>query len=203
MRPRRGLRVSGALAVGCLVSLSGATAARRAAAPRLAPGTLVARTGGGSLFQRQLSAAWRYRTEARLAVTKELMDLEAWDPAATDPLLPNSLDPEAWRLQRMARDEGGELRRAWMEAKGAARAARTALESYRAIRLLVFIEHEVGRHDEELQHGRLLVLLRAGEEEPRLLLKRAARCSGTGALQPWGARHRLLYTPPRTWSPSD
>jgi hypothetical protein len=117
---------------------------------------------------------WEARGWRRLAiqeVNRERERLDAWDPEAMA-----EIDQEAWRLQRMALDPSGHLRRSVVVARRAAALARTPAEQYRAAEHISRIAHEVGDHREELRQARRLMKLAPQNRISQLLLRRALRC---------------------------
>jgi len=87
------------------------------------------------------------------------------------------VDGEAQRLEILAGE--GDLHRALETARQAEALAQTPEERYRSAELLVLIEHESGHHTAELQHARLLVMLRPNSDRALRILRRAVRCAGT------------------------
>src|SRR5437773_1498050 len=79
-----------------------------------------------------LRRAAGYRTRAKIAVSEQRSELEAWDPQASA-----GIDPEVWRLQQLAADREGNLRRARQWVQQAALLARTREEAYHAAELQV------------------------------------------------------------------
>jgi hypothetical protein len=158
-------------------------------APDAAAGNLTTGTDDELLRRRQpLRAASWYRMQAKIAVNREREALESWDPAAFGNGGHQSVDPEAWRLSQMALDRSGDLHRARALALRAAALARGPDEAYRAVELLVLVEHELGHHRQELQQARNLVALRPRSQRSLMILRRAAGCSGLKPLQCWAAR---------------
>jgi hypothetical protein len=123
--------------------------------------------------QEECRAGWRYRARAQAAVNEERYALEAWDPEAVA-----AVDQGVLRLQLMARDRTGDLRRARAAAERAAALAANSRERYRAVLLLTLIEHDAGDHRAELQHAHRLVALAPRDRLARLYLRRAAICNG-------------------------
>jgi hypothetical protein len=104
-------------------------------------------------------------------VSREQDRLEAWDPLACA-----GVDWEAWRLQEMARDAGGDLSRARALAADAASQARTPAEAYRAAEFLVLVEHEAGHHEAEWRQAARLLELAPGSERAQRVWRRAVEC---------------------------
>jgi hypothetical protein len=121
-----------------------------------------------------LRQAAQWWTRAKLAVNREQERLERWDQQASE-----TVDWEAWRLQEMARDRGGDLRRARALAQQAAAKARTPDEAYRAAEFLVMVQHEAGRHEEEWRQAGRLLELAPGSERAQQVYRRAMRCRET------------------------
>jgi hypothetical protein len=118
-----------------------------------------------------LRRAAQYRTRAKLAVSEQRGELEAWDPQAGA-----EMDADSWRLQQLAFDRDGNLRQARRWAQQAALRARTREEAYRAAELLVLLNHEAGDHEAEFRQAQSLVALAPGSERARLALRRAEAC---------------------------
>jgi hypothetical protein len=144
-------------------------------------------------FDRFLWCAWRYRTCARLEVTQELDNLETGSAPAPDTTLSAITDPEVWRLAQMARDRSGDLNRARAQAKRAASLAHAPAQHYRAARLLAQIDHEAGRHREELKQARFLVRLDPQAPESLALMSRAVECNRPGS---WSHAPQSNHQPP-------
>jgi len=137
----------------------------------------VAQAPARTPFAQALHAAWRYHTRAQQAANSAREALEAWDPNATDPLLPGIVDAETWRLEQMAQDRTGDLLRARVQARRAQTLARTSDEAYRAAESLVLIEHESDHHKEEFRQAQTLVALQPNNATSLMLLRRAAGCT--------------------------
>src|SRR5438132_5320812 len=78
----------------------------------------------------ELRMARQYLTRAKMAVNREREAIEAWDPQILA-----GIDAEAWRLQLMAADPGGDLDCARAAARRAAVLARTPEEAGAAAEL--------------------------------------------------------------------
>jgi hypothetical protein len=118
-----------------------------------------------------LRRAARERFLARRATMAEIESVESWDPRAAA-----TIDPEAMRLDTMARDKGGHLRRARDLAYEAETAARTGEEARAALLLQVIAEHELGRHDLELRRAAVLRDLAPNDYQIRAIYRRVQRC---------------------------
>jgi hypothetical protein len=99
-------------------------------------------------------AGWQYRIRAKLAVEREFEALEAWGPEAD-----RDGHEHDWRRQLLARDRGGDLRRARRAARQAAALARTPGEAYRAALLLACLDCDAGDHSAELRQARRMMAL--------------------------------------------
>src|ERR1043166_3026069 len=77
----------------------------------LAPTTIAARALR-TPFERALRAASYHRMKAKLIANQDREALAAWDPNAFCNRTSGYDDPERWRLDRMAADRSGDLRRA-------------------------------------------------------------------------------------------
>lgn len=132
----------------------------------------------GSPAEAALREAARYRTRAKIAVSEGREVLENWDPQGVA-----GVDPEQWRLQVLAADRHGDLRRALAAARRAASLARTTDEEYRAALLLVLLEHETGHHEAELEPARRLVALAPRKRTSLLVLRRVAQCNRLSSLE--------------------
>ena len=143
----------------------------RPAAPMLAapgePFSLRARRGPSEAARR---TGWWYRVRAQLAVNRGREALEAWDPR---PLA--AVDPEVWRLQQLAADPTGDLRRARAQAERAAAWARTPDEQCEAALLRAQIEHDAGRRQVELRQAQALMAMAPRNPVSRACLRRARR----------------------------
>ena len=139
-----------------VMRLSGAlpSAARRARSPSEAA-------------RRAAARAW---ARAQAAVNREREAVEAWDPRAAE-----QLNPEAWRLQLMECDEGGDLRRAEALARQAEVLARTPEERYAAALLQARLGHDAGDRQGEARAVRRLVALEPRSRETQVALRRTAR----------------------------
>jgi hypothetical protein len=107
---------------------------------------------------------------ATQAVNREREALEEWDPAAVPPS-----ESEAWRLQLMARDRSGELRRAREAARQAATLARTPQDAYEAALLRARLEGDAGDLDIEWGQAERLIALQPHNPLSRIALRRAVR----------------------------
>jgi tetratricopeptide (TPR) repeat protein len=128
---------------------------------------------GRSPADQALWEARGWRGRALLETNQQREALEAWDPEAME-----SVKAEVWRLQQMACDRSGHLRRARAAAQRGAALARTPLEAYRAAEYLARIEHEAGDHQAELRHAQRLIALAPRNPGSIILLRRAAICNG-------------------------
>jgi hypothetical protein len=129
-----------------------------------------------------LAEAGQWRQRAVAEVQRRREELEEWDPAAVDPGIRESPAHEPWRLQQLAADPCGYLRRAEAEATRAAKRAQTPRLRYRATLLLASIEHELDQPDQELQQARRLVALQPRNDLSLLTLRRATICCGRPSL---------------------
>jgi hypothetical protein len=129
-----------------------------------------------SPFEAALRAALQDRTRAKIAVSRELEALAAWDPEGM-----MDINEEPLRLQRMVAHQS-ELSQARAAAGRAAALARTPQEEYRAAELLVLVEHESGHHAAELRHALNLVELQPRRRQAWMILRRAAKCNGRESL---------------------
>jgi hypothetical protein len=117
-----------------------------------------------------------------MEVNSEREVMEEWDPDAIDGPASRSAAIEGWRLQQMASDRGGHLLRAREAAQRAAALARTRTETYRAAEHLARIEHEAGRHAEELRQARKMTKLAPANPISPITLRRALTCTGQDLL---------------------
>jgi hypothetical protein len=138
-------------------------------APMIAPPA--ARSPSGSA----LHAAYRYRTQVRLTVNRdleawesELKTLEAWDSQARSL---GTFSAETCRLQAMAADRSGRLHRAEAYALQAAALARTPGETGKAAELLILIEHELGHHDREVEWAGTLSALQPQDSRTLMVIR--------------------------------
>jgi hypothetical protein len=173
-RSRPGFRIAGTVGLGLL----GVLLAWWACPSHRLPSTAIPPPRIGPApntpFGTTLREARRWRGRAVTAVQYEGL---ASDEAGT------GVPREPLRLQQMARDERGYLRRALVGARRAAALAHTTDEKYRAIALLACIEHEAGHHEAELQQAQQLVRLRPRNWHPLIILRRAAACNGLEPLE--------------------
>jgi hypothetical protein len=116
--------------------------------------------------------AGRFWARAQARVSREREAVEAWDPRAAE-----RLEPEGWRRQLMACDEGGDLRRAKTLARLAAALARTPAERYAVALLEARLGYDAGDTVTELRAARRLAALQPRRWETRVALWRAARDS--------------------------
>jgi hypothetical protein len=123
--------------------------------------------------ERARRAGWQYRIRAKLAVERELEGLEAWDPAANP-----AAREGRWRRQLLARDRGGDLRRARQAARQAAALARTPREAYQAALLLACLDCDAGDHQAELKQARRMMALQPHCQASLGALRHAAWCNG-------------------------
>jgi hypothetical protein len=134
----------------------------------------------GSPFEEALREARHWRLQALIVINEERETLEAWDPSAVERQASGTKQGaamEAWRLQQMASDRAGHLLRAREAAQRAAALARTPTETYRAAEHLARIEHEAGRHAEELKLARKLTKLAPANPLSQITLRRALTCT--------------------------
>ena len=115
-------------------------------------------------------AATQCWVRAQIRVNREREAVEAWDPRAAE-----QLNPEAWRLQLMECDEGGDLRRAQALARQAEVLARTPAECYAAALLQARLGHDAGDRQGEARAVRRLVALEPRSRETQVALRRTAR----------------------------
>ena len=167
MRYARPLAAAGVLAVCGAVGLSRPPekhGSRRVAAPT-----------PRSASEAALREAGGYLTRAQLAVNAKRYTLADWDPRAAA----NSQgEEEPFRQQSMAREHGSELHAARTAAQRAITLAQTAEDRWAAVYLLVWIEHNAGRHAEELRQARRLMRLAPRSQASREMLEQAMRCAG-------------------------
>jgi hypothetical protein len=125
-----------------------------------------------------LQDARRWRLRAMMRVNAEREAIQEWDPRMEDTRVPYSAALEPWRLEQMAMDRGGHLRRARKAALRAATLARRHDEKHRASEHLARIEHELGHHEAELQQAQRLMELAPRDPISLTLMGRAAACNG-------------------------
>ena len=114
---------------------------------------------------------WYYR--AQVIAKQQLEALEEWDEDAL-----RGSAPQIYRRSVMARTrETGLAEAAAQEAAGR---ARTSEESYRAARLLVHIECDLGHNKAEVEQAEKLVALRPHDSDALLRLRAAERTGQTG-----------------------
>jgi tetratricopeptide (TPR) repeat protein len=140
----------------------------RATAPDTTPARLVPAPPPHTPTEIALRKAWGYQVRAQNAVNQERYTLEDWDPQAS-----RGLDPEVWRLQFLAHDSNGDLRRARDWARRAAALARTPAEAYAAADLQVLLDREVGDRQAEIEEARKLLSLAPESPAARMVLRRA------------------------------
>jgi hypothetical protein len=142
---------------------------------------------GSDPSQRALREAqvWRMQALGRVNRTREALEEEE----QTTPALPGggTINAELLRLQLMARDRDGLLRRARLAARRAERLARSLDETYRAAELLARIEHDAGHHTRELEQARRLMRLKPRNPLSLMILRRAATCTGRHDVADWAA----------------
>lgn len=135
-----------------------------------------------SAFRMALTETREWRQRAAAEVNRQREELEQWDPAAGDAGDRSSAAHEPWRLQQLAADPNGYLLRARAAALHAIDRAQTTQERLQATLLLVSIEHELGRHERELERAHALVTLQPESDLSLLALRRAANCCGGQSL---------------------
>jgi hypothetical protein len=140
-------------------------ARRRAGSPPLAP------SPPQTPFQAAFAQAQRSYVDAQKIAKRQLESLEEWDPDN----IRGSM-PEIYHRTFIARTQ--EIGRAAEAARDAAHQAQTTEERYRAARLLLHIEHDLGHHRKELEQAEKLVALQPLKPEARLLLERATAENG-------------------------
>jgi hypothetical protein len=136
-------------------------------------------------FEQALREAMAWRLRAARIVNQKREALEAGEPGDTEPRGPKDANAETLRLQLMARDRGGYLRRAREAARRAAALARNREEKYRSVELLARIEHDAGHHRRELEQARRLMKLDPQNPLSLMVLRRAATCTGQQELADW------------------
>lgn len=166
------------------------------AAPRRAAILSLALSPPPTPFEASFARAQHWYFLAQVIAKQQLEALEEWDGDAL-----RGSAPEIYRRSVMARTRETGLAEA--AAREAAGRARTNEESYRAIRLLVHIEGDLGHHKAELQQAKKLVALRPHYPEA-LLLERAAEGNGQRGIITADRRRRGATTaapPPAGPSP--
>jgi hypothetical protein len=113
-----------------------------------------------------------------MAVNAERDAIQEWDPHMEDPRVPYSAALEPWRLEHMAIDRHGYLRRAQQAALRATTLARSREEKHRASEHLARIEHELGHHEAELKQAERLMEPAPRDPISLTLMGRAAMCNG-------------------------
>jgi hypothetical protein len=113
-----------------------------------------------------------------MVVNEERERVEAWDPAAGQPLVAGSVASGSWWLQEMARDRGGNLHRALAAARRAATLVRSPAEAYRVAEHLARLEHEAGEHQQELLQAKRMIVLDPNNQLSLVTLRRAQACRG-------------------------
>jgi hypothetical protein len=150
------------------------------AAPALAvlecPAAALPRLG---LVDETLHEARIWRRRAMMAVNDQREAMEAWDPNAAGPPTVNGLTSESWRLQQMAWDRCGYLRKAQAAALRAEKLARSPSEQCRVADHLARIEHELGHHREEFRWARRMAALQPGSPAAMATMQRALTHSGS------------------------
>jgi hypothetical protein len=122
-------------------------------------------------FQTSFARAQQWYLRAQVITRQQLEALEEWDGAAL-----RGSAAEIYRRSLIARTrETGLAEAAAREATGR---AETNEESYRASRLLVYIECDLGHPQAELEQAKKLMALQPHNPEALLLLQRAAECNG-------------------------
>jgi hypothetical protein len=138
--------------------------ARRVAAPApRSPSEAALREAGG------------YLARAQLAVNSKRDRLMDWDPRA---LSNGKGEDEPFWQQSMALEHGTELRAARGAAQRALALAQTPADRFSAVVLLAWIEHNAGRHAEELRLARRLMRMAPRSRISHDVLQRAVRCAG-------------------------
>jgi hypothetical protein len=162
---RRWLKTGVGLAslVGCLLCLA---LTLRYLPARRPVGSPPAAAPPQTPFQAAFAQAQRWYLDAQRIAKRQLESLEEWDPDNI-----RGSTPEVYRRSLIARTQ--EIGRAESAAREAARQAETKEEIYRAARLLVHIEHDLGHHRKELEQAKKLVALQPLKPEARLLMERA------------------------------
>jgi tetratricopeptide (TPR) repeat protein len=159
----------------------------RSSPPRSGPPVPLPRTPAAAARR----AALRYWARAQQDVNRQRYALEAWDPAAD-----GDLDPETLRLQLLAVDRTGDLRRALKAGEQAAVLARTPEDKYASALLLAGLESAAGHPAAALAQARKVTALRPHDSLSLLLLWQAERCDWRGpfARSPvsWRRRHLRL-----------
>ena len=117
-------------------------------------------------FEVSFAQAEGWYVRAEVIVKQQLESLEEWDPSGIQ-----GSAPEIYRRRAIART--GEIVRAEAAAHEALRQARTAEERYRAIRLLVHIERDMGHAQQEREAAEKLVALRPHAAQAALLRQNA------------------------------
>jgi hypothetical protein len=151
--------------VGCLLCLA-LVLTHYLPIPRRAGTPPAATPPSQTPFLAVFAQAQQWHLEAQKIAKRQLESLEAWDPDN----IRGSM-PEIYRRTFIARTQ--EIGRAAEAARDAAHLAQTAEERYRAARLLLHIEHDLGHHRKELEQAAKLVALQPRKPEARLLLERA------------------------------
>jgi hypothetical protein len=130
----------------------------------------------GSSSEAARRAAIRCWAGAQTRVNREREAVEAWDPHGAD-----RLGPEDWRRQLMARDEGGDLRRARSLARQSITLAWTSAERYAAVPLGAHLAYDAG--DAAAPAGAVprLVAMRPHGRETLVAVWRAGRQRQCGA----------------------
>jgi hypothetical protein len=118
--------------------------------------------------EQTLWQARRWRGRAVIAVNRDRDALEAWDPAGLD-----GINDEAWRVQWMAADPTGDLRRAMTLAERAVTLARSPGEMYGAVEFLVLLDHERGDHQAALAQARRLLVLCPHSDRAQMVFRLA------------------------------
>jgi hypothetical protein len=119
-------------------------------------------------FETAFARAQQNYLHSQVVAKQQLEALEEWDGASI-----NGSAPEQYRRSLIV--SAREIDRAEAAARDAAAQATTDDEIYRATRLLLHVEHDMGRRAAELQLARKLVTLRPHNSQARLLLKYAAQ----------------------------
>ena len=167
------------------------------AAPRRAAILSLALSPPPTPFEASFARAQQWYFRAQVIAKQQLEALEEWDGDAL-----RGSAPEIYRRSVMARTRETGL--AEVAAQEAAGRARTREESYRATRLLVHIERDLGRHKAELEQAKKLVALRPHYPEAYMLLERAAEGDGQRGIITADRRRRGATTaapPPAGPSP--
>lgn len=170
----RRINVVLACCLGCILLL-GLIFSRRPAAHRRAAVTRAAPPGPQTPFDVSFAQAQRCYLGAEIVTKQQLEALEEWDGDSI-----RGSAAENYRRSLIARTP--EIGLAEAAAREASHRAQTNDEIYRATRLLVHVERDLGNPQAELEQAKKLVALRPHDVPALMLLERAAEDNGQTSL---------------------